>query len=316
MRSFIVLIGCCIALQGVCQQDSTAILTPSSEKKKEEKEPARIFMSTKTINANTVNMIGRGILEFKVVHNFGDLAGSGGGVKNFFGIDNAQDIRIGFQYGLSKRVNLIASRYKGATQVQRLYELGFKWLVAEQREKDPSHPLSIALFANAAVATMKAGTNPTQENYVHGFSERLSNTFQLMIAKKMGWLSLELNPTIVTRGYALSYDEKTLFALGGAARIHLGGPYSLLLDISHTFRSKSSIDSFKVRNIRFYDAIGVGLEILTAGHVFHINFTNATDILENRYIPRTTSTWTKGQFRWGFTVARDFDLLWKKRRNK
>lgn len=309
MKSLVALLtGCCIALQGLSQQNVS-----TSGKTGESKEPARTFMSPKAINANTVNMISKGILEFKVVHNFGDLAGSGGGIKNFFGLDNAQDIRIGFQYGISKKVNLALARYKGATQVQRLYELGIKWLVLEQLENDPSHPLSLALFANAAVAAMKAGTDPMQENYVNGFSERLSNTYQLMLAKKIGKVSLQFNPTLVTRGYALPYDQKTLFALGGAARIHLGGRYSLLFDISHTFRSQSSIDSFKLRGIHFYDAIGVGLEILTEGHVFHLNFTNATDILENRFIPRTISTWSKGQFRWGFTISRDFDLLWKKR---
>lgn len=312
MRSFIALLGCCIAFQGLCQQDSTS--TPSSSNNKnEQKEPARIFMSPKVVNANTVQLIPKGVLEFKVVHNFGDLAGSGGGIKNFFGLDNAQDIRIGFEYGLSKRINLAAARYKGAGQMQRLYELGLKWLVLQQAEKDPSHPLSLALFINAAVATMKAGTNPTQENYVNGFSDRLSNTFQLMLAKKIGQVSLQLNPTLVHRNFALSYDDKTIFALGGATRIHLGGRYSLLFDISHSFRSQSSIDSFKTRGIRFYDAIGVGLEILTEGHVFHLNFTNATDILENRFIPRTVSSWGKGQFRWGFTISRDFDLFWKKR---
>src|SRR5690349_2220758 len=66
-----------------------------------------VFSSPKLINANTVEMIPAGILEFKVTHNFGDIAGTFGGIKNFFGLDAATDIRIGFQYGLGKRTNLI-----------------------------------------------------------------------------------------------------------------------------------------------------------------------------------------------------------------
>jgi hypothetical protein len=46
--------------------------------------------------------------------------------------------------------------------------------------------------------------------------------------------------------------------------------------------------------------------MITAGHVFHFNVTNATVLLENRFIPRTITTWGKGQYRWGFTIARDF----------
>jgi hypothetical protein len=63
---------------------------------------------------------------------------------------------------------------------------------------------------------------------------------------------------------------------------------------------------------KFYDPLGIGVEITTAGHVFHMNFTNTTEILENRFIPRTVTSWGKGQFRWGFTVARTF-VLWREK---
>jgi hypothetical protein len=319
MKSIIALAVGCIALKGMCQ-DTTSILPPrpaeSTEMKNEGKDRAHLFYSPRLINANTVFMIPHGVLEFKVSHNFNDIAGDFGGLKNFFGLDDAQDIRIGFQYGLSKRFNVSFARYKGSEEgrVQRIYELGLKWLLLQQMEKDPGHPLSLALYVNAAVATMKSGTNPAQENFVNGFSDRLSNLYQMMIAKKMGPVTLEILPTLVHRNNALPYDEKTIFALGGATRIHLGGRYSLLLDYFHSFRDQASIDSFKTRNIRFYDALGVGFEILTEGHVFQLNFTNATDILENRFVPRTTRTWSKGQFRWGFTIARDFDLFFKKKK--
>ena len=65
-------------------------------------------------------MLTPGILEFRVTHNFGDIAGDNGGVKNFFGLDNAADVRIGFQYGVSKRLNLIAARIKGAGSVRQM----------------------------------------------------------------------------------------------------------------------------------------------------------------------------------------------------
>jgi len=316
MRCFIALACCCMTLQGLCQDTTVNILPVINEDtpKKEEKQPAHIFYSPRLINANTVQMISKGILEFKISHYFDDLAGDFGGLKNFFGIDNALDIRIGFVYGISKRVNVTLARYKGSFQVQRMYELGLKWLVLEQMDNDPSHPVSLALYANAVAATMKSGTNPAQENYVQGFSDRLSNLYQLMLARKFGRISLQLNPTLVHRNNALPYDQKTIFAMGGGARIHLGGRYSLLLDYFHSFRNQSSIDSFKTRGIKFYDALGVGFEILTGGHVFHLNFTNATDILENRFVPRTVRTWSKGQFRWAFAISRDFDLFWKKRR--
>ncbi len=274
-----------------------------------------IFSSPRLINANTVELQPKGILEFKVTHNFGDIGGDFGGIKNFFGLDNATDVRIGFQYGLSKKINLIAARAKGAGPVQQLYEIGLKYRLLQQAN-DAQHPLSLTLFANTVVSSMKANSVPNQENSFDNFSDRLSETLQLLIARKFGKISLQVSPTLVNRNYVISGDDKTLFALGGAFRLPVKGKFSLLFDYFHTFRSQGSIDFFKTQDVRFYDAIGVGVELLTEGHVFHLNFTNATEILENRFIPRTLTRWDKGEFRWGFTISRDFDLLWKKKNRK
>ena len=293
-------------------QDTASINEPPKNK---EPDYIWVFSSPKLINANTVEMTPKGILEFKVTHNFGDIAGKFGGIKNFFGLDGATDVRIGFQYGLSKKLNLIAARAKGAGTLKQLYELGLKYRLMQQAN-DSKHPLSVTIFANTVVSTMKENTVADQENSFDNFSDRLSQTLQLLIARKFGQVSLQVSPTLVNTNYVVPNDDKTIFALGGALRLPVKGKFSLLLDYFHSFRSQESIDSFKTRDIKFYDAIGVGVEFLTAGHVFHLNFTNATELLENRFIPRTTTTWGKGQYRWGFTVSRDFDMLWKKRNRK
>jgi hypothetical protein len=272
-----------------------------------------VFSSPKLINANTVELVPKGILEFRVTHNFGDIAGDDGGIEKFFGLDDAADINIGFQYGVSKRLNLIASRAKGNVNIHQLYQLGVKYRLMQQAN-DSRHPISLTVFGNVVVSAMKAGADP--ENSFDNFSDRLSQTLQVLIARRFGKTSLQLIPTLVNRNYVIPHDEKTLFALGGAFRLPVKGRFSLLLDYFHTFRSQSSIDSFKSQGTRFYDALGVGIELLTEGHVFHLNFTNATDILENRFIPRTLKSWGKGQYRWGFTISRDFDLLWKKKNRK
>ena len=182
-----------------------------------------------------------------------------------------------------------------------------------QQANDAGHPLSMALYANTVVSTITENVNPDRENSFDNFSDRLSQMVQLMIARKFGKVSLQVNPTMVHTNYVVPGDEKTLFSLGGALRIPVMGRFSILADYFHTFRSQSSKDIFEAQDIRFYDVLGVGVEFLTEGHVFHLNFTNATEILENRFIPRTTTSWGKGQYRWGFTVSRDFDLLRKKR---
>lgn len=273
--------------------------------------PVEIFSTQKAINATTTELVGKGKMDFKVGHNFGDIGGSNGGVRRFFGLDNAADIRIGFEIGIGKKLDLVIARARGGSAIQQLYEAGFKYKFADQVENDPSHPLGIALFANTVVVTQKANPIADQENSFSSFSDRLSHTVQLIIARKMGKVSLQLNPTLVARGYSISYDQRTLFAVGGAIRLPLMKNVHLILDYFHTFRNQSSRDSFRVKdNIRFYDPLGVGFEIKVGGHNFNLNFTNATELLENRFIPRTTTTWSNGQFRWGFTMSRTF-TLWR-----
>lgn len=282
---------------------------------KEERKPVRIFSATKTINARTTEVTGKGKMDFNVTHNFGDMAGDNGGIKRFFGLDNAADIRIGFHIGLGHKTDFVFARAKGAGLVQNLWELGIKHQLLQQKQDDPTHPLSVAVYANAVISSQTRNAFDNQDNSFENLGDRTSNVIQIILAKKVGKVSVQLNPTYMTRGYAISYDQQSMFAMGGAIRLPLvSNKLNLVVDYFHPFRNQDSKDSFAVNdNIKFYDPLGVGFEILTSGHIFRLNFTNATEILENRFIPRTITSWGKGQFRWGFTISRAF-TLWREKR--
>jgi len=282
----------------------------------EKGKPVEIFTSQRLINANTTEVTGKGKMNFKVVHNFGDIAGKFGGIKNFFGLDNNVDVRIAFDFGVGKKTDLTFARSKGASQQQKLWELSVKHQLLQQLENDKSHPVSVALFANAVVASNKASDFTNLDHSYDGVGERMSNVFQLIVARKMGKVSAQLHPTFVTRGYSISYDQKSIFAMGAALRVPLSKRFNFIVDYFHPFTKQSVEDSFALAangGFKFSDPLGIGLEILTARHVFHLNFTNATEILENRFIPRTITSWAKGQFRWGFTISRQFDISKKKK---
>jgi hypothetical protein len=323
---------CILFSMQVIGQDTTInnLLKGMNNQSGTEKLPIKIFNSEKLINANTTELVGKGKMDFRVIHNFYDAAGTNGGIKNFFGLDNAADIKIGFQTGLGRRFDLITSRVRGGenyntsfSRVQKIWELGFKYRAMEQMENNPKHPLSLAIFANTAVSSMKKPSltgvlADSAETFFTSFSERMSQAVQVIIARKFRKLSLQLSPTYVHRNRTIPGDDKSIFALGGGARIPLSKNFAFIVDYFHVFHSQSAKDFFKKPGstihpvTRFYDPLGVGLEILTAGHVFHLNFTNATEILENRFIPRTVTTWNKGQFRWGFTISRTF-VLWREK---
>lgn len=301
-------------LQLFAQDTTINNLLNETDSDNEKKVPVKIFNNVKTINANTTEMVGKGKMDFRITHNFDDIDGKGGIFGRFLGLDNVRDVRIAFHIGLSDRLDMNVARVKGAGSVNRLYELAFKYLLMRQLENDPSHPLSVALFVNAVVASQEASALSNLEHSFRSFSDRLSQTIQLIIARKFGKVSLQLNPTFVNTNYVILNDDDNMFALGGAVRFPVTRNFNIIVDYFHPFRSESSKEFFETGGIKFYDPLGISFEILTAGHVFNLNFTNATEILENRFIPRTVSSWSKGKFRWGFTISRKFSLWREKSR--
>jgi Membrane bound beta barrel domain (DUF5777) len=308
-------------------QTTDDLLKEGEKKVQPTKEAAIIFNHGKVINANTTEMVGKGKMDFIVTHNFGDFAGTRGGIKNFFGLDDSRDIRIGFTVGFGKNFDAAVSRLKGFGPANHLVETSIKYRFLQQT-MDNSTPISLALFINNTISTVDTAfsqfspgaiTSPIvyypKENHFQNFGDRTSQVFQLIIAKKIGKVSLQLNPTYLTTGFVLPDDDKNLFALGAAIRFPVSNRVNIIMDYFHPFRSdhaKNSVALKEVFGSKVYDPLSVGIEILTGGHVFHLNFTNSEAITENQFLRRTLSTWSKGQFRWGFNLSRTFSL-WKEK---
>ena len=305
---FFVAIIVSISISSFAQEDSIAIKTPQ----KEEAPATKVFYSQKVINTKSVEVLSKGVLEFNVAHNFGDIGGDNGGIKRFFGLDNSTDVRIGFQLGLSDKLNLVAARTKGLFVTQQ-WELGLKWQLLHQADDDPKHPLSLTMYVNDVVSSQKRTLNP--ETSFEDFGDRHSQIVQLLLARKCGKISLQLNPLFLHTNHVVSYDQENIFALGGAIRLPLSKKIILLADYFHPFRSESTKDAFEANNLKLYDPFGIGLEIVTEGHVFHLNFTNATEILENRFVRKTVTNWGDGEFRWAFTISRNFMLFRDKKKS-
>lgn len=280
---------------------------------KAEKKGVEIFRSVRAINANTTELVGKGKMDFQITHNFDDIGGSRGGIHNFFGLDNTTDVRIGFQIGVGKKFDVQWARAKAAGNISRIVELGVKYRFLQQTEGN-STPVSLALFVNNAISTMKASDSPTDENYFQNLGDRSTQVVELILAKRIGKVSLQLSPAFLNQGYVVPKDQKTMFALGAAIRFPVSAKFNIIIDYFHPFRTQASKDFlYNTRGLKFYDPMGVGFEIITPGHVFHMNFTNAREILENRFLPRTISNWGRGEFRWGFNLSRRFTLCREKK---
>ncbi|HET9055851.1 MAG TPA: DUF5777 family beta-barrel protein [Chitinophagaceae bacterium] len=286
----------------------------TSASSRNSKTPLILFSGARVINQYSTQLIREGMLEFRVVHNFGDIAGSEGGGRRFFGLDNSTDVQIGFAYGISDKVNVIASRAKGWGSLNQLWHAGIRWKILEQYENDETHPFALSFYGNTVISSVKKAFVPgiVLENSFNSFSDRMSFVAQLTVGRKFGKVSLQLSPTFVRRNLVLTGDDNNMFALGAALRIPIKHNFHLIADYIQPFRSKASKNYFRSEsssfNYKFYAPLGIGAEIETAGHIFHLNFTNAEATLENQLIPFTVKSWGRGEFRWGFNLSRLFTI--------
>ncbi|MBE9600016.1 DUF5777 family beta-barrel protein [Pedobacter sp. MC2016-24] len=267
------------------------------------------FKSTKLINGHTNETIYKHELDFKVDHRFGDIAGSNGGIRKFFGLDNSTDVRIGFEYGVTDRLSIGLARAKGANSVQQLYEGSLKFRLLEQTIDDHI-PVAVTLFGSNTIAGVEASKDLTSATAYRGFTDRMNYVAQVIFARKINSnLSVTLSPGYVHRNFTAFRDQNDLFTLGAGARAKISKRMAVVVDYYLPFRNSDDQAYLEQLNgFKFYNPLGVGLEMETGGHVFHLNFTNATAIEEMQYLPETTTSWLKGQYRWGFSISRRFSF--------
>lgn len=299
------------ALDSAAQQDLEKELPVASLR---HEKVSATFKSTKLINGHSNETIYKNELDFKVDHRFGDIAGNNGGIKQFFGLDNSTDIRIGFEYGITDRLSVGLARAKGATAVRQLYEGSLKYRLLEQTIDDYI-PVAITLFASNTLTGVQASTNPSDATAYGNFRDRQNYVSQIILARKFNSsFSFSITPSYVHRNFTAFRDQNDLFAIGAGGRLKLSKRMALVVDYFMPFRNKSDKAYLEQNSgVKFYNPLGAGLEIETGGHIFHLNFTNATAIEEMQFIPQTTSSWLKGQYRWGFSISRRFSFDKKKK---
>lgn len=260
------------------------------------------FKDNKVINTHSVETLPARKLDIRIGHRFGDFAGDRGGWDNFYGLENAQDIMIGAAYGVTNSLSIGLHRTKGSGELTRLVNLTAKYRILRQAVSGGS-PLSLTFVGLTSISTMKKSDNPDAINSFPKASHRVVYCAQLLAARKFGnAFSLQIIPSYVHRNLVKRDDENGIFSLGLATRVQVTKVMGILADVTFPFSSLRTADN------GYYPALGFGFEFDTGGHVFQVNFTNATALMETDYIPYTRTNWLDGEFRLGFTISRLFNL--------
>jgi hypothetical protein len=115
--------------------------------------------------------------------------------------------------------------------------------------------------------------------------------------------SFQIGGSWTYRNLVTTFDQNDLASVSLALKYQLSKSFGIILEGNMPF------SSFRTTENGYYLPIGIGLEWETGGgHVFQMNFTNATGLMETDYLVNTRSNWADGGYRLGFTIARQFTL--------
>ena len=320
MKNLYVLFMLLLSANAFSQADILDDLTKDQKPKRE--YVAFSFKTTRVINGHSVETVKKNQLDFRVSHRFGDIAGSPNDhIHSFFGFDQAADIAIIFEYGITDDLTVGIGRMKGAGPLRELWNANIKYRALKQT-KDFKYPMTITLFGNTSISSMRPTTGATDltnfgKGYT-GFAHRLSYTLQALIAcKATDWLTIQLSPTFVWRNNVAYNDNNGLFFLGISARAKFSKRYGVIFEyflplIKPAVGGREYFPMVRgIKGAAYYPNLHIGFEAETGGHVFHINFTNSRGMLENDFLPYNTANWAQGQFRLGFTISRTFPMSYK-----
>lgn len=260
------------------------------------------FKDTRVVNNNSVEMLKQGQLDFRIGHRFGDLFGASGGWETFYGLENASDILIGAEYGITDHFLIGLHRTKGSGVLRQNITGLAKWRVFQQNHD--KLPFSLVILGEMSMSTMPRSTNKGALNYFSKFAHRIAYHTDIIVGKKIGsYFSLQFLGGVTYRNLVTSQDVNVLPSAGVGARIQITKPFAVLLDGRYMFNGERNAE------LTYWPMLGFGLEYETGGgHVFQLNVLNSAGLMETDFIPNSTQDPLEGQFRIGFTISRLFKV--------
>lgn len=256
-------------------------------------EPVRIFYDTRVVSGHSTELSAEGQMKMIISHRFGRISG---GAYELFGLDQA-NIRIGFDYGLSDKLNIGIGRSSQGKTVDGFVKYG----LLQQRES--GSPIALTLLGATSVNGLRQPDGRDNK-----FAHRMNYTLQALAARRVSdRLSVMLTPSFTHRNLvatdSISHD---VLALGGTVRYLLNK--RLTLSGQYFYVAPNQLED------RFTNSLGIGIDLETKGHVFQFYFGNTRGMQEALIITETTGNWLDGDIHFGFNITRDFQVRAKRRR--
>jgi hypothetical protein len=268
------------------------------------------FQSTSIINMQSVEMLGKGNLQFLVAHHFGIIwnkdASDGQNLAQVFGFNSGiAHTYLSFDYSVTNFANL-GLAFVGNSK----FEGWVKFKILRQQTGAKNIPVTVGWVSMINADALENPGDTVKANKLAW--NKYSYMHQLLIARKFSpKFSLQLMPTFIHYNivpYGLN-NSNNIFSLG------LGGKYQLSKNKALTFEYARQLNMYedvldRNGNIINYEPnlLAVGIEFNTGGHIFQFFLGNATSSYNIEQLTKNTNFLKDGKFALGFRLNRGFFL--------
>ena len=128
-------------------QDTTDIMSRLEKDPKKTEYTTATFKSTRVITGHSVENIGKGVLDVRILHRFAPL---NRGSYDLFGFDIAS-MRMGFDYGITNNIMVGVGR----STWQKTYDAFVKVRILRQSTGARNVPITLSYIPTVAVRTEK-----------------------------------------------------------------------------------------------------------------------------------------------------------------
>jgi Membrane bound beta barrel domain (DUF5777) len=249
------------------------------------------FKSTRVVNSQSMEMLGHGVLDFRILHRFGRVSN---GAYEFFGLDNAV-MRLGFDYGITPNLSVGIGRSTSKKELDGFLKYRLLW----QSSGAKTMPVSVLGVSGVTYNGLK---DPFGTTVDASFEQRLAYYQQIIVGRKFNdRFSAQITPTYLHRNIVqnqlYSHD---LFAFGFGGRAKISNRVAVVVDYTHAFN--------RFPNDPTADPLTIGFDIETGGHVFQLHFSNALGMNERAFITDANGNFFKGDIQFGFNISRVFQV--------
>ena len=289
-------------------QDGTDLMKQLEKDSNKINYTTATFKSTRLITGHTVETLGKGILDVRILHRFAPI---NRGIYDFFGLDYAS-MRMGFDYGITNNIMVGL----GHSTWQKTYDALFKIKILKQSTGAVNMPVTLSFVSTMATRSELARRDTLNNRILVNFADRTSFTEQLIVARKFSNnFSLQFMPIYIfnhnkvdsINKYTKNKDNiiygqkrKNTMAFGFGGRLKVSKRVAINLEYYYQLPDTKP-------GIR-YNSLSLGVDIETGGHIFQMHLTNSNGMTEKSFITDTDDKWKDGYIRFGFNISRVFKV--------